>query len=127
MSATTTVVLRFLDEVLSGGRPGSASDLVNNELLQQRVEAWRRSFADLAVQPVRVVAEGPYVAVHLLASGTHTGQFQGGTATGRGWTSSCTAILEVRDDRIVDFWITWDLLDILEQTGLVHRSADVSA
>ena len=127
MSAPTAIVQRFLDEVLSGGRPGSASDLVGNDLLRQRVDAWRRSFADLAVSPVRLVAEGPYVAVHLLASGTHTGRFQGGGPTGRSWTSSCTAILEVRDDRIVDFWITWDLLDILEQTGLVTRRADASA
>lgn len=127
MSAPTTIVLRFLDEVMSGGRPASASDLVDNDLLRKRVDAWRRSFPDLVVRPVRVIAEGAYVAVHLSASGTHTGWFQGGAATGRSWTSSCTAILEVRDDRIVDFWITWDLLGILEQTGLVQRSGDVSA
>lgn len=52
---------------------------------------------------------------------------EGGDATGRPWSSSCTAIFEVDEGRIVDFWMTWDVLDILEQLRVVRRAAEVSA
>lgn len=121
------IVQRFLDEVMNGGRPESAPELVDSEPLRRRVAAFRAAFADLRVQAVRMVADGACVAVHLVGSGTHTGPFQGGGPTGRTWSSSCTAIYEVRDGRIVDFWVTWDTLDIAEQLGVVRRAAGTSA
>lgn len=121
------VVERFLGELMNGSRPESAPDLLRNEPLLQRVSAFRAAFADLQVRVVQLVEDDRLVAVHLLATGTHTGPFQGGQATGRTWSSTCTAIYEVRDGRIVDFWINWDTLDILEQLHLVRRVDGASA
>jgi len=126
-TSSERVVERFIDEILSGGRPEAAPELMDNDLLRDRTAALRKAFADLRVVIVRTVARGPLVAVHLLASGTHTGPFQGGHPTGRIWTSSATAIFEVRHGRIVDFWLTWDTLDILDQLGILVRTADSSA
>lgn len=123
----TAVVQRFLDDVLSGGRPESSHELVDSEPLRQRVEALRSAFADLSVDITQVVAIGRRVAVHLGATGTHTGPFLGARPTGRRWTSSATAIFEVHRGRIVDFWITWDTLAIAEQLGVVGRAEDASA
>jgi predicted ester cyclase len=121
------IVDRFIIDVLNGGRPESAPELIRNDPLQRRLQALRLAFTDLRVTVVRRVAQGPFVALHLAASGTHTGPFQGGSPTGRVWSSTCTGIFEVRDGSIVDFWLTWDLLDILEQLRLVQRAADASA
>ena len=118
------VVERFIDDVLNGGRPEAASDLVDNDLLRRRAAALRRSFDDLRVRIVRVVSQDAMVAVHLVATGTHTGRFQGGEPTGRAWSSTATAIFEVRRGRIVDFWLTWDMLDILDQLGLIVWAAE---
>jgi len=125
--STVAVVERFLDDVLNGGRPMSAPDLIDNEPLRQRIGAFRAAFPDLRVTVVRIVADDSLVAVHLLAGGTHRGVFQGALPTGRRWTSTCTAIYEVSEGRIVDFWVTWDVLDILEQLQVVRRSAGASA
>jgi predicted ester cyclase len=122
-----SVVERFLAEVMNGGRPESAPDLNASEPLRQRVIAFRAAFPDLQVRIVRIVADERFVAVHLLGTGTHTGAFQGGLPTGRSWSSSCTAIYEVSDGRIVDFWVNWDMLDILEQLSVVRRAAGASA
>jgi predicted ester cyclase len=127
MSAPVTIVERFLAEVMSGGRPASASDLIDSDPLQQRVDAFRKAFPDLQVAAIRVVNDGPMVAAHLVGRATHTGVFQGAPPTGRVWSSTCTAIYEVRDGRIVDFWLNWDTLDIVEQLGVVRRSAEASA
>lgn len=119
------VVRRFASEVLSGGRP-SASALVANEPLSRRIATLRGAFADLQVRVVRIVADDQLVAVHLIGSGTHSGPFQGVAATGRTWAAQCTAIFEVADGQIVDFWVTWDMLDIAEQLGIVVRADPAS-
>jgi predicted ester cyclase len=118
----TEVVERFIDDVLNGGRPESAPALIASEPLYRRIGVLRAAFADLHVRVIRLVADGPLVAVHLVGTGTHTGPFQGSGPTGRAWSTSCTAIYEVSDDRIVDFWLTWDMLDIAEQLGVVRRA-----
>ena len=127
--ATTprAIVERFLDDVMSGGRPESAPDLVTSEPLLDRVRVLRSAFPDLRVQVVRIVVDGELVAVHLAGGGTHRGTFQGSRATGRRWAAAGTAIYRVRGGRIADFWVTWDTLAILEQLGLVLRSVEVSA
>ncbi len=121
------VVERFLDEVVNGGRPESAPDLLDSMPLRRRVEAMRSAFADLHVRVVRTVADQQLVSVHLIATGTHTGPFQGAAPTGRLFSSACTAIFEVSGGRIVDFWLTWDILGIAEQLGIVRRAVGSSA
>lgn len=121
------VVERFLADVVSGSRPTSAPELVGSQPLRRRIEALRMAFPDLRVRTVRTVVQGSLVAVHLVATGTHEGPYQGAPPTGRSWSSTCSAIFEVQDGRIVDFWLTWDTLAIVEQLGVVRRSRGVSA
>ena len=121
------IVERFIDEVMNGGRPASASDLVHSEPLCQRVVTLRAAFPDLHARIVRILADGPFVAVHLIATGTHLGPFHGATPTGRRWSTTCTAIYEIDERGIVDFWLNWDTLDMLEQLRIVTRAAEASA
>jgi predicted ester cyclase len=126
-SRAVSVVERFLDEVLNASRPESIGELVCNEPLRQRVASLRTAFPDLHVTPVRLLGADPFVAVHLSATGTHLGPYQGGPPTGRAWSSTCTAIYEIDERGIVDFWLNWDTLDILEQLRIVRRATEASA
>lgn len=121
------VVERYLQEVLSGGRPESASALIASDALQKRTAALRSAFPDLRVTVVKLIATADTVAVQLAGSGTQTGPFQGIPPTGRTFSASCTALYEVRGGRITGSWVTWDLLGILEQLGAVRRTAVASA
>lgn len=125
--SASSIVERFLEEVVNGGRPESAAELVRSQPLRQRVDALRAGFPDLRVTVQRVVTEGRFVAVHVNGGGTHAGSFHGAPATGRVWSSTCTAIFEVDERGVVDFWMNWDMLDILEQLRVVRRAAEVSA
>jgi predicted ester cyclase len=49
------------------------------------------------------------------------------TPTGRRWAATCSAFYRVVDERIVDSWMNWDLLGILEQLGGVRRAETASA
>lgn len=121
------VVERYLDEVLNGAEPGSAPELIANQMLDQRVASQRSAFPDLRVKTHHLLAEGDLVAVHLTGRGTHQGLFQGCPPTGRQWTATCTAIYRVEAGRIADFRVNWDLLSVMEQLGCIERAASVSA
>lgn len=121
------VVERYLQEVLGGAGPATSEQLISNEALRQKVNAFRAAFPDLSVRPHLILADGEHVAVHLSGRGTHSGLFQGVPPTGRSWTASCSALYRVQQGRIADFWINWDLLAILEQLGALTRPSEASA
>lgn len=119
------VVERYVAEVLAG--PGAADELVASSELRERSDRLRRAFPDLEVQTVVLVAERELVAGHFVARGTHLGLFQGVPPTGRRWEASWTGVYRVEDRQIVDAWVTWDHLSLLEQLAAVERVATVSA
>jgi predicted ester cyclase len=102
-------------------------ELLADETLRQRDEAFRSAFPDAESTAIQVIAEGDLVAVHLTGRGTHLGTFQGCPPTGREWSATCTAIYRVEAGRIAEAWINWDWLAVLEQIGGVERVETVSA
>jgi steroid delta-isomerase-like uncharacterized protein len=102
-------------------------ELLADETLRRRAEAFRSAFPDARSSPQRVIAEGDLVAVHLTGRGTHLGTFQGCPPTGREWSATCTAIYRVESGRIAEAWINWDWLAVMEQLGTVERVETVSA
>ncbi len=121
------VVRRYLDEVLGEGDMGALEELVSNEEFARRVVGFRQAFPDLSIKTELLISEGDLVAVHVIGRGTHRSVFQGVPATNRPWSAGCSALYRVRDGRIADFWVNWDLLSILEQTGGVTRASTASA
>lgn len=121
------VVERYLDEVLNRKNPKAADELIWNETLKQRVSAFLSAFPDLEVTTQHLLAEGDTVAAHLSSQATHQGAFQGMPPTGKRWTATCSALYQVRDGRIADSWVNWDLLAIMEQIGAVRRTESASA
>ncbi len=117
---------RYLEEVLNGHDLAALEELVADETLKQRVQRFLEAFPDLEVTTNLVVADAELVAVNLTARGTHEGTFQGVPPTGRRWAATCSAFYRVADGRIVDFWINWDVLGILEQLGGVRRAETAS-
>jgi|SRR5215207_2409275 len=120
------VVERFVEEVLNRHDLVALDELVADETLKQRVRMFLGAFPDLEVTPNLVVADDELVAVHLVGHGTHEGTFQGVPPTGRRWAATCSAFYRVADGRIVDSWLNWDLLGILEQVGGVRRADTAS-
>jgi predicted ester cyclase len=116
-----TVVRRYLAEALVTGDPRAIDELIANGPVRERVLAFRSAFPDLAIQVEQLVAEGELVAVRATGRATHAGAFQGIPATGRAWTATCTAIYRVVSGAIVEAWVQWDVLAILEQIGGVRR------
>jgi steroid delta-isomerase-like uncharacterized protein len=121
------VVERYLAEVLNGGSPGSADELIANNGFRERLSRLRIAFPDLEVDTLVLLAEDDLVAGHFVGRGTHRGLFQGVPPTGRIWEARCTAVYRVDDGRVADAWVTWDQLSLMEQLAAVERVATVSA
>ena len=119
------VVESFLEDVLNG--TGDAARAVDDPRLAHRVEFFRSAFPDLWVETNVLFEAGDLVGGHFTGRATHAGLFQGVPATGVHWTAGCTAIYRVRDERIAESWLTWDLLGLLEQLGALERAQTVSA
>jgi len=116
-----TVVRRYLAEVLNRGDREALDELVANGPFRERVLAFLGAFPDLTVELEHLLAEGDMVALRATGRATHQGAFQGVPATGRAWTATCTALYLVESGAIVEAWVQWDLLAILEQIGGIRR------
>lgn len=123
----TRAVERYLHDVLTGAHAELTEEIVSNEALRERTRAFHRSFGDVEIAPRVIVASGEYAAVHFTARATHRGTYQGVAPTGRRWTASCSALFRVDGGKIADFWMTWDMLAILEQIGGIRRGPGASA
>lgn len=121
------VVSRFVSDVLVAGDGRAAERLIASEPFRQRVLAFRAAFPDLAVATDLLIGDGDLVAMRTTGRGTHLGTFQGIAPTGRTWTATCNALYRVQSGAIVDAWVLWDLLAILEQIGGVRRLTATTA
>jgi predicted ester cyclase len=77
------------------------------------------AFPDLEMTFEHEIAEGDLVAVRVSATGTHLGNFRGYPPSGKKWQATASAWYQVGDGRIVNAWINWDWLAILEAIGAV--------
>jgi steroid delta-isomerase-like uncharacterized protein len=75
---------------------------------------------------LHVLAEGDYVLIHWMASGTHEERLA--TVTGetipptqRSVRVSGALLIEVRDGKIVRDWSYWDQLSLLAQLGITEQ------
>ena len=65
-----------------------------------------------------LVAEGDLVAIWGSYAGTHTGQMGPYAATGKRMVSDMGGVHRFAHGKIVETWVTWDNLSMLDQLGL---------
>jgi predicted ester cyclase len=115
-------VRRFVDEAVNGGR-----DEVVDELFAPALTAWvrdwfgsfRRSFPDLRMELVQLVADGDTVVGRFACSATHLGEWRGNAPTGRRFeTVDEVYFFGFDGDRNATVWGIEDTLDRFRQLGL---------
>jgi len=116
------VVRRFVDEAVNGGRDELVGQLFTAESVP-RVREWfgafRRSFPDVHMDIVELVAEGDTVVGRFACSATHLGDWRGHPPTGRRFEAVDEVYFFTFDgDRIGRAWGIEDTLDRFRQLGL---------
>ncbi|CAN5625070.1 ester cyclase [soil metagenome] len=82
------------------------------------MEMYRAAFPDVRFTVEDQVAEGDRAATRWTATGTNDGEIMGMPATGRTSKVTGMTIDRFEDGRIVEGWVNWDTLGMLQQLGL---------
>lgn len=90
---------------------------------KQLLTAITRAFPDLHHNIKDMVAEGDKVAVRLIVTGTHKGEFHGIPPSGKKISLDEMAFLTIVDGRITEGWITSDMMSFMQQIGAIAATS----
>jgi predicted ester cyclase len=117
-----SIVRRFVDEAVNGGREELIDELFTREMagwVRDWFGAFCRSFPDITMRTVELVAEGDTVVGRFACSATHRGEWRGHAPTGRRFEDvEEVYFFSFQGDRISAVWGLEDTLDRFHQLGL---------
>ena len=100
----------------------TSSDTIHgSEGFKQFVMMYRTAFPDLHFIIDDLLAEGDKVVSRYTAHGTHRGSLQGIAPTGKQVTVTGIAINRIANGKVVESWLNFDALGMLQQLGVIPR------
>lgn len=106
----------YVDHV---GRGPEASRVVGPTGIKQAVTLFRTAFPDLRYTVEAQIAEGELVLSRFSANGTQTGPFMSAPPSGKSVTYTGMDLNRIVRGKIVESWVNYDALALLQQLGLV--------
>jgi steroid delta-isomerase-like uncharacterized protein len=110
--------LRFADDVVLHS-PAGREPLRGRETLKGFIGKLHTAFPDLRVSVEDLVAAGDRVVTRCTTRGTQDGDYFGTPPTGNAVTMSEVQIYRIVDGRIVELWLLFDVLGVLQQLGVI--------
>jgi len=140
LDANKVVVTRFFDEILNRQRPDAIAELVDAAIVVHHplldggrggiqdvarlMEHFAMAFPDLAYTVDDLVSGGDRIAARWTAHGTHRGVFKGPEdvpPSGRGIEVPGIDLFAIANGKIVETWVSSDLLGLMQQIGAFER------
>jgi predicted ester cyclase len=123
-AANRTFIDRYIDAVSGKAKtPELMSQFVDDEGLRQHVAIIEAAFPRYEILSDDMVAEDDKVALRATFRGTHTGDFAGIAPTQRQVTQPFMIIYRILDEKIVEHWISIDMLSFMQQLGAIPETA----
>jgi predicted ester cyclase len=97
------------------------------ESIRGGLEMLRKSFSDIEVELLDLIAENDRVAVFLRVSGTNTGDYRRGGATGGRASIRAFFVWRVADGKLAESWGVADRFDFLQQLGMIPSDDELAA
>ena len=130
-----TIVRRTFDELWNKGNLSLADEFFSPiydhhdpstpdvgrgpESEKKRATLYRNAFPDLRLTVEGLVAEGETVVARWSCHGTHKGELNGIAPTGKQFTISGVTIAHFENGKMVEGWVNWDALGLMQQLGIV--------
>lgn len=108
----------FAEDVIAN-IAGQPEPVRGRDTFKEFVGMFRGAFPDMRVTVEEQIAEGDLVTTRWTARATHEGDFMGTPATGRQATISGIQINRIAGGRIVEGWVNFDALGLMQQIGAV--------
>jgi steroid delta-isomerase-like uncharacterized protein len=86
---------------------------------KKRVTLYRNAFSDLRLKVEDMIGEGETVMARWSCRGTHKGDLNGIAPTGKQIAITGVSVVRFTDGKMVEGWINWDALAMLQQLGAV--------
>jgi steroid delta-isomerase-like uncharacterized protein len=113
---------RVVEEILNTGQVELFSEVMEEAVaahLCRDIAALWQAFPDLHYTIEDMLAEGDQVAMRFTITGTNTGPFQDRPATGKAARWTGTSFTRHATGKIVEQWLTIDILSLLQQLGII--------
>ena len=139
----TNAVRRLFDEVWTKGNqvvvdelfaqnythhdPSTADLGQGPQSEKRRVTLYRTAFPDLRFTIEDVIAEGETVVARFSAQGTHKGNLNEIAPTGKKLNITGVTICRFENGKIVEGYVNWDALGMMQQLGVVAETAKTKA
>ncbi len=91
---------------------------------KKRAALYRTAFPDLHLTIEDVIAEGETVMTSWSCRGTHKGDLNGIAPTGKHITITGLTVARVSNGKIVEGYVNWDALGLMQQLGVVPQLAN---
>lgn len=82
-------------------------------------DAWWHAFPDVTIDVQRISASGEWVIAEAISTATHLGHFLGVPPTGKRVTSHVCTLIRMREGKMVEETVYYDLTERLAQIGSV--------
>lgn len=140
-----TIARRFREEIWNTGNLGVADQICASEAifhthdpltpdfgsgpkaLKQLVTMYRGAFPDAQCTIEDIVGEGDKVVIRWTGRGTHDGYLGKISPTGKSVKVTGIDILRIAGGKIVESWMNWDTLGMLQQLGVSQQSAQAAS
>ena len=90
---------------------------------KKRATLYRTAFPDLRLTIEEIIAEGETVMARWSCRGTHKGDLSGIAPTGKQFTISGVSIARFAGGKMVEGYVNWDALSLMQQLGVVPEFA----
>jgi steroid delta-isomerase-like uncharacterized protein len=130
-----TCVRRVFEEIYNQGKLSVADELYANNAVRHDAATpdvprgpasakevatrYRTAFPDLHLAIEDMISEGDKVATRWSAKGTHQGDLQGVSPTGKTFSITGMYLARLTDGKIVEDWSNWDTLGMMKQLGVI--------
>jgi steroid delta-isomerase-like uncharacterized protein len=94
---------------------------------RKRATLYRTAFPDLRLTVEDTIAEGETVMTRWSCRGTHKGELGGIAPTGKQVTISGVTIVRFSNGKMVEGYVNWDALGLMQQLGVVPQLAQAKA
>jgi steroid delta-isomerase-like uncharacterized protein len=119
--------LDVVDELIAsdyiGYDPANPEPLRGPEGVREFIASYRAAFPDARITVEQQLAEGDLVATRWSGRGTHEGELMGISPTGKEVTVSGLTISRLQRGKIVEEFLNWDTLGMMQQLGAVPALA----
>jgi steroid delta-isomerase-like uncharacterized protein len=138
-----TVVRRLVEELWNKGNLPVADELIaptyahhdastpdfgrGPESEKKRVTLYRAAFSDLRLTVEDMIAEGETVVARWSCRGAHKGDLNGIAPTGKQFVISGVSIVRFTGGKMVEGWINWDALGLMQQLSVVPELGKAKA